>query len=228
MQWSSEVQFIADDPLKALGQGTGVKGSEVVALLGPAIKESRERLSVISPYFVPGPAGTEALVGIDRNGSRVRVLTNSLAANDVAMVYGGYSKWRKPLLEGGVELWELKPGAGAEVESSMFGSSGASLHTKALAIDGRRAFVGSYNLDPRSTSLNCEQGVLVTSPAIAVQLEALFEEDIHASRSWSVTLADDGLRWTDEHGTVDSTPSASFGRRFQAMLARILPISSQL
>ncbi len=33
-------------------------------------------------------------------GKSVRVLTNSLVANDVAAVHGGYSRYRKPLLEG--------------------------------------------------------------------------------------------------------------------------------
>jgi putative cardiolipin synthase len=43
----------------------------------------------------------------------VHVLTNSLAANDVAMVYGGYTESRDTLLEGGVEIWELKPTPGS-------------------------------------------------------------------------------------------------------------------
>src|SRR5690606_20848362 len=95
------------------------------------------------------------------SGASVRVLTNSLAANDVAAVHGGYSRYREPLLKGGVQLWEMKPLVGTQVDASLFGSSGASLHTKALSVDGIMLFVGSYNLDPRSTWLNSEQGVLV-------------------------------------------------------------------
>ena len=57
----------------------------------------------------------------------------------------------------------------------MFGSSGASLHTKALSIDQKTLFVGSYNLDPRSTWLNCEQGVLVESPVLTAQFRSIFE-----------------------------------------------------
>lgn len=228
MHWTSRYRFVSDDPLKVLGRGEGLAGSEVLELLVPVIESSQREVSVISPYFVPGEAGTEFFVRVDQAGSAVRILTNSLAANDVAMVYGGYSEWREPLLEGGVELWELKPTPGSEVKSSLFGSSGASLHTKALEVDGRIAFVGSYNLDPRSTSLNCEQGIFVESPEIAAQLEEIFRKDSAGDIAWAVTLVDGELRWSDGTQTWDSAPDASASRRFQAWLARVLPVSSQL
>jgi putative cardiolipin synthase len=228
MQWSARFRFVSDDPLKVLGKGGGLGGSQVLELLSPVLKASRTSVTIISPYFVPGEAGTRGLVDIARSGSEVRVLTNSLAANDVAMVYGGYSEWREALLEGGVKLWELKPAPGGNAKSSFFGSSGASLHTKALAVDGGTGFVGSYNLDPRSTSLNCEQGILVESPEIAVQLEEIFRTDSAGEYAWAVSLPDGELRWTDGTQTHHDSPEASAGRKFQAWLARVLPISSQL
>jgi putative cardiolipin synthase len=144
------------------------------------------------------------------------------------MVYGGYSESREDLLEGGVELWELKPTMGSNVKTSLFGSSGASLHTKALAVDGRIAFVGSYNLDPRSTSLNCEQGIFVESAPIAGQLGEIFSTDSSGSSAWSVTLVDGKLQWSDGTQTWDKTPEASGWKKFQAWLARVLPVESQL
>ena len=158
----------------------------------------------------------------------MRVLTNSLAANDVALVYGGYSQWRKPLLEGGVELWELKP-------SRQRGRRPACSARRARACTPRRSrwtadasFVGSYNLDPRSTSLNCEQGVFVDSPVIAAQLEEIFRDDSSGDRAWAVTLQDGELHWTDGTTDLRQPPEASAGRRFQAWIARVLPLSSQL
>ena len=228
MQWSARFRFISDDPAKAEGKGQGLGGSDVLALLGPVVSQTKEKLTVISPYFVPGEKGTEAFVKVAKKGAGVRILTNSLAANDVAMVYGGYSEWRKPLLNGGVQLWELKPTRGTTVKSSMFGSSGASLHTKALTVDGRLTFVGSYNIDPRSTSLNCEQGVFVDDPVIASQLEAIFRTESSSARAWQVTLQDGKTQWNDGTTTHDSAPDASMGRKFQAWFARVFPVSSQL
>jgi putative cardiolipin synthase len=228
MQWTAGFRFVADDPAKVTGQGGGIAGSEVLEALQPVLSGSQRSVTVISPYFVPGEAGTAGLVEIDRRGSAVRVLTNSLAANDVAMVYGGYTESRSALLEGGVEIWELKPTPGTETKSSLFGSSGASLHTKALTVDGRTGFVGSYNLDPRSTSLNCEQGILVESEAIAAELESIFQRDTAGSQAWAVTLADGKTRWSDGTTTHDSAPDATASRKFQAWLAKVLPIESQL
>ena len=228
MHRSASFRFVSDDPRKAMGETEGIEGSQVLQTLGPVMKASKSTVSIISPYFVLGERGTEFLTSIDRSGSAVRVLTNSLAANDVAMVYGGYSKSREPLLEGGVEIWELKPAVGSKVDSSMFGSSGASLHTKALEVDGRIAFVGSYNLDPRSTSLNCKQGIFVESPEIAAQLQQIFGIDTAGDRAWAVTLQDDKLEWNDGTKAHDSAPEASAGRKFQAWLAKVLPLDSQL
>jgi putative cardiolipin synthase len=228
MEWSAKYRFVSDDPAKVEGKGGGLAGSQVLALLRPVVSSSRKNLSVISPYFVPGEQGTKALVDAAKTGSDVGVLTNSLAANDVAVVYGGYSEWRKPLLKGGVKLWELKPLPGSTTKSSFFGSSGASLHTKALTADGSIIFVGSYNLDPRSTSLNCEQGVFVENEVLSAQLEELFRFESSGARAWAVTLDQGDLRWSDGTKTYDSTPEASAGRKFQAWVARVLPISSQL
>ena len=144
------------------------------------------------------------------------------------MVYGGYSKSRPKLLKGGVQIWELKPLPGAASQQSMFGSSGASLHTKAMATDSSRLFVGSYNLDPRSTSLNCEQGVFVEEPTVATQLEAIFDQESSGERAWAVTLENGDLRWSDGKQTYNDSPEASGGQKFQAWLAKVLPLDAQL
>ena len=150
----------------------------------PWLKSAQTDITVISPYFVPGEVATDVLVAAaGARASASRVLTNSLVASDVAAVHGGYSRHRKPLLAGGVSLYELKPQPGTKVDSSLFGSSGASLHTKALAVDKRSLFVGSYNLDPRSTWLNCEQGVLVENAVLAVAARNDFcHPDLGAAR----------------------------------------------
>ncbi|HSM04032.1 MAG TPA: phospholipase D-like domain-containing protein, partial [Longimicrobiales bacterium] len=110
-----------------------------------------------------------------------------------------------------------------------FLTSGASLHTKALTVDGECLFVGSYNLDPRSRFLNCEQGVVVVNPALARQLESVFARRIESACAWRVALASGGrLQWTDGDRTCRREPDASVGRRLQAWLARMLPIEAQL
>jgi len=228
MHWSDNSRFIADDPAKASAQNADIRQSRVLQALLPLFQRVRTDLTVISPYFVPGEGGVSILTTAAQNGARVRVLTNSLVANDVAAVHGGYSRSRPALLRGGVQLWELKPTPGADVAHGLFGSSGASLHTKALVVDTQFAFVGSYNLDPRSTWLNCEQGVLVEHAAVARELEEIFSEQTTAARTWRVSLDNEELRWSDATETFDSDPQASWGRRFVAWIARLFNLDAQL
>ncbi len=227
MTWASEYRFVSDEPLKATKEES-LDRSAVAVALRDAIRDTDHGLSIISPYFVPGESATGWLADAAQAGKKVGILTNSLAANDVAAVHGGYSLYRKKLLKNGVAVWELKPEGGAAVDSSLFGSSGASLHTKALTIDGEVLFVGSFNLDPRSAMLNTEQGVLVSSPELSRQLESLFEHQTAPERAWRVTLVDGELHWSDGVQEFDDEPLASAGRRFQAWFARVFPIESQL
>lgn len=230
LHWTADWTFASDDPMKLnlKGSESAMDRSAVLATLTPAIRAAQRELHLISPYFVPGPVATQSLVTSAIAGTDVRVLTNSLAATDVAAVHGGYSRYREDLVDGGVKVWELKPTSDAASRFSLRGSSGSSLHTKAVIMDERQVFVGSYNLDPRSTSINTEQGVLVSHPALAQELERIFAEQLQGSRAWRVERVGGKLQWSDGTQTFTRDPEASGSRRFQAWLMRVLPLQSQL
>ena len=181
-------------------------------------------------------AKTPHLDALASRGLRVVVLTNSLAATDVAAVHTGYARYRRDLLRGGVELYEMKRKVGSETgqqKISVTGSSGASLHTKAMIIDRRWVFVGSMNLDPRSANLNTEMGILVDSPELAEQLHAHFVQTTSPEVSYRVVLEEgEGLVWYDrkdgKERRLEREPDASVGRRISVTLLRLVPIESQL
>lgn len=75
------------------------------------MKKPTRELALISPYFVPGASGIEYFAAMAKDGVKISVLTNSLEATDVAAVHAGYAKRRKPLLEAGVALFEMKRGS---------------------------------------------------------------------------------------------------------------------
>jgi putative cardiolipin synthase len=164
------------------------------------------------------------------------VLTNSLAATDVAAVHTGYARYRRALLEGGVELYEMKRKAGEERarrQLSVLGSSGSSLHTKAAIIDDRWVYIGSMNLDPRSANLNTEMGVLIESPELARQVRGMFERNVAPEMSYRVVLEPhEGLVWYDrnkgQERRLEREPDASVWRRMGVTLLRVVPIESQL
>jgi putative cardiolipin synthase len=182
----------------------------------------------VSPYFVPGKAGVEFFGGRRQDGVSVRVLTNSLAATDVWLVHAGYMKYRRPLLEQGVRLYELRPeAAGAtrpRASKATIGSSRASLHGKTFVFDRTSVFIGSVNLDPRSLDQNTEVGVLVSSPELAREVAELFERWASPERAYEVTRGPNGgLHWT---GGFTSEPGAGFWRPLGAKLFSHLPIDS--
>jgi len=227
LRWSSKYRFLSDDPAKVTMQQKDASRAAVAAAVLAQLRGAQRSLEIISPYFVPGDAGSEVLLARAKAGADVQVLTNSLAANDVATVHGGYSRHRQALLAGGVQLFELKPLA-SQHSTSLAGSSGASLHTKALTSDGISSFVGSYNLDPRSTWLNCEQGVLVDDVELSAQLSGIFRRQSSGDRAWKVALEGKQLRWTDGDETHDSDPGASGWSKFQAWFARAFHLDAQL
>src|SRR5690606_21607137 len=100
--WTDRIRVLSDPPLK--WEATQ-PGTYLVAELFEVVRETRRK-------------------------AHVGVITNSLAANDVVAVHGGYANYRKRLLRTGVKLYEMRPQV-TQSEASLFGSSGASLHTKA-------------------------------------------------------------------------------------------------
>lgn len=104
-EWA-KVTMVSDDPAKGLGQAAD---DELMwSRLKQVMKKPVNSLELVSAYFVPGAEGVDFLSGLARSGVKVTVLTNSLAATDVAAVHAGYAKRRKPLLEAGVALYEMK------------------------------------------------------------------------------------------------------------------------
>jgi putative cardiolipin synthase len=86
------VRLLVDDPNKIGSKTTGTEASAVLSGLMQVIESAQSELLIISPYFVPGAGGAEALINLVKRGLRVAVLTNSLAATDVAAVHTGYAE----------------------------------------------------------------------------------------------------------------------------------------
>jgi putative cardiolipin synthase len=228
IHWTSDASVVSDPPEKALGW---CEGRWLIESIRPALFGATSEVEIVSPYFIPGADGLCGFTDLVARGVRVCVLTNSLAATDVAAVHGSYASYRQALLEAGVELFELKPEI-AKRKISLFGSSGASLHTKAFTVDRTLGFVGSFNFDPRSIALNTEMGVLFRDTELADEIRQVVAEETAPERSYRLSLTDGKLVWQDRRQPRariwTHEPGASIWRRIVATLIGLLPIESQL
>jgi putative cardiolipin synthase len=191
----------------------------------------QEELLILNAYLIPGKAFLERLDRTTSRGVRVRILTNSLGSVNHAAVNSAYKKTRKPLLEAGAELYELRFDAQIQtlVDTPPVVSDYVGLHAKAMVGDDTHLFVGSYNLDPRSRNLNSEMGIVVKSKELSRQLKKVIETDMTPVNSWRVRLDAKGkLVWESEAGTVYTQPARNFWGRFEDFFFGILPIRNQL
>ncbi len=228
LEWT-QAQLLCDDPAKTLDTGQGDDLLLLPQMLERVGRPART-MDLVSPYFVPMSEGTAVFRDLVRSGVRVRVLTNSLTATDVTAVHAGYAKRRRALLEAGVQLFELKRAPGEGGPGSR-GRSSASLHAKTFAVDGAKAFVGSFNFDPRSARLNTEMGLVIDSHDLARRLAEWFDARVPLL-AYEVRAQDGGLSWVERTASgekrYDSDPGAGFLRRAWVGFLSILPIEREL
>jgi putative cardiolipin synthase len=229
-----DAELVADQPEKI------ETSHDVPALrIGPKLKTmldgAQHEILATTPYFVPGDAGTKHLVSLAQNGLSIKILTNSLASTDETAAHAGYVHYRKALVEGGVQLYELKPSWGQSQPSTSLGkSSGISLHAKTIVVDGRQVFIGSLNMDQRSKLLNTGMGVIVNSPGLAQAISDFFHTATLPTNAYQVMIdpTSHGLIWlttTDSKPVIyQSEPDATAKRRTEVTLLRMLPIDSLL
>ena len=222
---------VSDNPTKLTTTTKDDDSKKLARVLAKYADAAREEIFIITPYFVPQKPGVEMLAAHVARGVRVKVLTNSLASTNHVAVHSGYARYRKRLLESGIELYELKHNSILVLDDGEETDIRATLHTKAMIFDRETLFVGSLNFDPRSIDINTEMGIFLHSPEIANGFARQIDEDL-SRHTYRVVLDDGNVRWRFEHnGQVEvekNEPQSGFWRRFSAGFYRILPIESQL
>ena len=225
-------QLVYDSPDKAQRE----KAEQAASILTPlrqTVLNAEQELVVLSPYFVPRKKGIDGFRKLRERDIDIKVITNSLAATNQIIVYGGYAPARRPLLEMGVRLYELRADASVAGEQHVdIEEAKYTLHTKVFIVDRRKVFIGSFNWDPRSAYINTELGVIIDSPEIAEDFTEKINNALPAY-TYEVFLDEQGgMRWRGlEEGkevVLTKEPQTGFWRRLKGRLTRMLPIRDQL
>ncbi|NNM30974.1 MAG: cardiolipin synthase B, partial [Akkermansiaceae bacterium] len=126
-----------------------------------AIGRTRQRLGIVTPYFMPCGDLLDRILEARRRGVEVCVLTCGENMDWQSVRKASRHKWGG-MLESGVRIFEYEP---------------TLLHSKALIVDDREVHIGSANFDCRSCRINAEANLRIEGAAAA-------------SRHWEMLAAD--------------------------------------
>jgi phosphatidylserine/phosphatidylglycerophosphate/cardiolipin synthase-like enzyme len=203
---AARVEFLADRPGKNnsflfWGQG------RITRRLSDAIWGAKETVIMQSPYLVLSAKARELFAGMKarRPGIRIIVSSNSFGSTDNLLAYSANYRLRASYIEKlGLEIHEYKPlpddllavfPTYPEIQSlaDRRRTDGKQtrlpflcIHAKSLVVDDRIAFIGSFNLDPRSENLNTEAGLLIDDAPTAAEHKQDILRDTRAGNSWTI------------------------------------------
>lgn len=208
------VEFLSDLPGKNAGGFDG--GGRTSAALGALLASARAEVVIQSPYLVASDRALAIFRDLRARGVRIRISTNSLASTDNLQAFSGYRSQRAQLLALGLQIFEARPDA--LIRQELMRRAGPappqppvfSIHAKTLVVDGQVAYIGTFNLDPRSENLNTEVGVVLRDRRIAQAVREAITADMAPANSWSA--AED----PDRH--------AGLGKRASVRLWQLLPL----
>ncbi|HEY1110855.1 MAG TPA: phospholipase D family protein, partial [Opitutaceae bacterium] len=223
LQLVRRATFVADEPGK-------IKRASSVARITQTLRETlqRARTSIVmqTPYLVLSRPAQDLLREMQaRNpGLQVHISTNSFASTDNLLAYSANYRLRSRYVEDlRLLIHEFKPHPAslhalfprypamralaekAKIERLPF----LCLHAKSLVVDDATAFVGSYNLDPRSETLNTEVGLLIEDERFAAALRAEIERDMLPENAWAIARRALPLKLDVVNGWIDGILSVS-------------------
>ncbi len=236
----AHAQVVYDSPNKKQVGGGALPGRLITRAVLDSMREVQSELLLVTPYFIPAADELQLLKDLRQRQVRVRVLTNSLEATTEIAAQSGYDHYRVPLLQDGVELYEVRSmlgnvrGSGQTAKVSRYGNY--ALHAKVYIFDRQKLFIGSMNYDQRSKRINTEIGFIIQSPELAQQTARRFEAMVKPDDCYIVGLSSTGPSsrpvWhTEEDGhSVEYThePARSGWQRFKVKLLALLPLDKEL
>lgn len=134
---------------------------EITRMYLKMLKEARERVVIMTPYFMPGYQFKRSLKAATRRGVKVQMILTGNSDIPVAKYAERYMyAW---LLSNNIEIWEYQKNV---------------LHGKIASMDGRWATVGSYNVNNLSAYASIELNLEVIDRDLAGEIESRLQQII--------------------------------------------------
>ncbi|MCK5082901.1 MAG: phospholipase D family protein, partial [Candidatus Omnitrophica bacterium] len=214
---AGKVEFVADKPGKKERIGK-YKTTTVTNSVFYLFSEAESSIIMQTPYLIVQRKGARLFKRIRRNhpGIEILVSSNSLAAADHVHAYAFSFKnkkkyvksfrWRifefKPAPEDADKM--IKPIAAVERSDKYY----ACIHAKSYIFDDKIAWIGSFNLDPRSKNLNTEVGLVIHDEKVAQALKRDILRDMAPQNSWTIGKKKKIPVVSNVSGTIDDVMEA--------------------
>ena len=123
---------------------------------------ARERIYIVTPYFIPDDPLKQALQQQASKGVDVRLLLPGKHIDNASVRFSAQNHY-DDLMSAGVKIYEYRP---------------TFIHSKFMVIDGRWSVIGSPNLNSRSRQLDEENAYGILDRGFGSELEKVFRADI--------------------------------------------------
>jgi putative cardiolipin synthase len=238
----AHAQVVCDSPDKKHVENGALAGRLMTQPVADAASAVQSELLMVTPFYGPADEEVQLLKDLRQRKVRVRILTNSLESAPDIVAQSGYLHYRIPLLEDGVDLYEIRSllgnarGSGQTAMLSRYGNY--ALHAKLFVFDRQKLFIGSMNFDQRSKRLNTEVGLIIDSPELARQIATRFEAMAQPENSYILALRSGAaghsphVVWdTQEDGKAVEyvrEPARSRWQRLKVRFLSLLPLGGEL
>ena len=155
-----------------------------------SIQGAENEILIGNAYFVPSSEFIQTIKDAARRCVKVVILTNSPETNDQPMLTIVGREYYDDILAvnnepkvqscdgGGVQIWEWQGRRTNGTEQTE-----GTIHAKYAVFDRRISIVGSFNIDPRSRTLNSETAIVIENGDLSRQLADMFyKNDLDFSR----------------------------------------------
>jgi cardiolipin synthase C len=214
MEVQGRVNFFADAPGK-IDKEAPLSASTLSAR-ETLFQQAKESLIIQTPYLVFSDFALNQFERLRKQspGMDIVISTNSLAATDNFPVYANSLKQKKYLIEYlNIRIFEFKPIPGSvlamnrnydqliqekqkipknilekisDTWKNLSPGPRTGLHGKSFVVNGRIAWIGSHNFDPRSDHLNTEVALVIWDERVAQALQKSILFDTEPQNSWVV------------------------------------------
>ena len=167
--WESRPERAGSVWARGIEHGPDENFEKLSDLIAAALASARNRVRIVTPYFLPKASLIQALSVTALRDVEVEIYMP--ANNNIRLV-----QWAAA-----AQFWQV-----LEKGCRLFYTADPFDHTKLMTVDGLWSLIGSTNWDPRSLRLNFEFNVECFSPELAGNLDAIIDEK--AAEASEITL----------------------------------------